>query len=156
MPYDIFKRDDGYCVFKVDADKKPIGKTLGCHDSKEAAVKQIVAVEISESQTLKHVGVKGMRWGVRRKRSRKASSDYTSSRKLAKKKVSELSNEELKKLNNRLELERKFATMNPSTTGKGKKLVSKYLSNFGNQVANALIQKTATATAEALFEKVTG
>lgn len=56
-----------------------------------------------EKNELKHYGVLGMKWGVRRKRT--PSADSVRAKNLRKKKTSELSNQELKELNNRLQLE---------------------------------------------------
>lgn len=70
---------------------------------------------------LYHFGVKGMKWGVRRKR--KPSSDYKESRKIKKKHVSEMSNEELKKLNKRMDLEQNYHRLNPSAVQRGMKFV---------------------------------
>ena len=62
---------------------------------------------------LKQYGVKGMKWGVVRERGsngrvkRTVSSDHEESRASKKKPISQMSNAELKRLNERLELERK-------------------------------------------------
>jgi len=37
MPWKAFPRDDEWCVYRIDSDGEPMGETLGCHDSKEAA-----------------------------------------------------------------------------------------------------------------------
>jgi len=52
MPYNVVKTDgaDEWCVFKSDADKQPIGETLGCHPSKSKAQDQIAAILISEGE----------------------------------------------------------------------------------------------------------
>lgn len=62
---------------------------------------------------IKHYGRKGMKWGVRRERGpdgrvrgKVVSEDYESSRKTGSKKQSQLSNAELKRVNERLQLER--------------------------------------------------
>lgn len=50
MPYGTFKRgtdEKPYCVYKVDAEDQPVGETLGCHTSKEAAAAQIQAIGAS-------------------------------------------------------------------------------------------------------------
>lgn len=69
-----------------------------------------LGIEIGDE--LKHYGVKGMKWGVVRDRgangrvSRSVSEDHITSRTSAKKKQSEMSNAELKRLNERLQLEK--------------------------------------------------
>lgn len=60
---------------------------------------------VDNDSSLAHYGVKGMRWGVRRA-SRTPSSDHAETRDLLKKKNMELSTPELKKINNRLQLEK--------------------------------------------------
>jgi len=49
MPYMIEKSEDkGFCVYKKDTDDKPVGDTLGCHDTKDEAEKQIAALYANE------------------------------------------------------------------------------------------------------------
>lgn len=76
---------------------------------------------------LAHYGIKGMKWGVRRyhnkdgsytnagKRRRRSqnSDDYEETRSLRRKSAKQLSNEELKKLNKRLNLESEYRRLNP-------------------------------------------
>lgn len=56
---------------------------------------------------LAHYGVKGMKWGVRKTRTPvRTSADHKASRKSMQKSRSEMSSKELKKLNERLQLEK--------------------------------------------------
>lgn len=56
---------------------------------------------------IKHYGTKGMKWGIRKdKRARSVSADHIESRVSKKKKQSEMSTAELKRLNDRLQTER--------------------------------------------------
>ena len=75
---------------------------------------------------LAHYGIPGMKWGVRKKRN--PSGDAIESSKIRKKHVSEMSNDELRKLNNRQELERKYAKSNPKlrtrAVQKGKQILA--------------------------------
>ncbi len=80
--------------------------------------------------TLYHFGVKGMRWGVRkdrtktgRKKRSQGSGDYQRSRKLKRRSLKNLSNKQLEQLNRRLELEQNYKRLNPSTAKKGYKIV---------------------------------
>ena len=82
-----------------------------------------------ENNSLQHHGVKGMKWGIRRanksyggKRKNNAprmSADAKEAARLKKKKVSEMSTEELKKLNKRMEAEQNYKRLNPSKVKKG-------------------------------------
>ena len=53
MPYTIAMRAGNHCVFKKSPDGKATGKPMGCHDSMEAAVAQIGAIESSEQRRQK-------------------------------------------------------------------------------------------------------
>lgn len=79
---------------------------------------------------LKHYGVLGMKWGVRKDRSKSASSmskrrkstmseDAKLASDLKKKKVSEMSNAELRKLNDRIQLEQNYSRLRPNALKKG-------------------------------------
>lgn len=94
---------------------------------------------------LMHYGVLGMRWGVRKERSSGSSSlrarksrmseDAREAKQIKKKKVSQMSNAELRKLNTRQELERKYSQMNPSVMEKGMKFVAATAGTMGTVVA---------------------
>lgn len=81
-----------------------------------------------DNNQLTHWGVKGMRWGVRKdrigssggskKRSRQ-SDDHVEVSKLRKKKISEMSNAELQRVNNRTQLEQNYKRLHPSSVKKG-------------------------------------
>lgn len=87
---------------------------------------------------LYHFGVKGMKWGVRKdqkrsvssKRSRSDSKDYAESRDLLKKSPNKLSNTELRKINQRLNLEQQYSNLTTSQKQKGNRFIDK----LGNQM----------------------
>ena len=88
-------------------------------------------------EELKHYGVLGMKWGVRkdrgvkgtrrkkktiikrRRQSRKPSNDHVRSRVLRKKKISQLSNTELQEYNHRKNLEKNYKSLNPGIIATG-------------------------------------
>lgn len=80
---------------------------------------------------LYHYGVPGMKWGVRKSRqnnksvSRKSkkSEDYLRSKQLKKKKLSEMSNAELKELNNRMQLESQYKNLKRQNISTGQKFI---------------------------------
>uniref|UniRef100_A0A6M3JBI3 Putative capsid protein n=1 Tax=viral metagenome TaxID=1070528 RepID=A0A6M3JBI3_9ZZZZ len=45
MPWKVFdKAEQGFCIFKLDADGGPTGKTMGCHETEEEAASQLRAL----------------------------------------------------------------------------------------------------------------
>lgn len=103
---------------------------------------------------LYHYGVLGMKWGVRRDRSRSGggsrrkrsmSEDAREASKIKKKKVSQMSNAELKKINERTRLEQEYSRLNPSSVKKGWKFVAGAAGIMGTTLAvynnsNQLVQ----------------
>lgn len=81
---------------------------------------------------LYHYGVLGMKWGVRRDRSRSGGSrkkrsmsdDARDAYTIKKKKVSQMSNSELKKLNERSRLEQEYSRLNQKSVSRGWKYVA--------------------------------
>lgn len=79
-----------------------------------------------------HHGVKGMKWGIRRKRKssgrpdrKNASDDYRRSVELSRKPMHELSNKELQDLNYRYNLERQYAQYTKKPLTRGQKFAQK-------------------------------
>lgn len=69
---------------------------------------------------IEHHGVKGMHWGIRTKSGpKRTSSDYRSTVPHRGKRPSELTNKQLKLVNERMNLETKYSQLNPSTVKKG-------------------------------------
>jgi len=78
-------------------------------------------------------GVKGMRWGVRRS----SSDDSSTAKTLKKRRASELSNDEIKKVVNRVNLEKQYKDVNPKGIGIGVKIVAGVLA--AGATVNAVI-----------------
>lgn len=84
---------------------------------------------------LYHYGILGMRWGVRRfqtkdgrltprGKKRKLSQDAKEAKALSKKKLYQMSNDEIKTLNKRKQLETDYRRLNKSTIAKGMAVVA--------------------------------
>jgi hypothetical protein len=86
------------------------------------------------TDTLQHVGVLGMRWGHRRggsSRTGHPSSDHVVATKIKAKKLHEMSNDEIKTLSNRIQLERQYKDLNPSKVKRGAKAVGNTMDILG-------------------------
>lgn len=85
---------------------------------------------------LEHHGVKGMRWGVRRnhglgtssKSQSRTSADYKATAEFRKRHPATLSNKQLQRVNERMNLEKNFSRLNPNKLAEGKKQALKILS----------------------------
>ena len=117
------------------------------------------------TDSLKHFGIPGMRWGVRKSRrlsgktskerktesSEEQMTDHQRAVQLRKKGVKNLSTKELKELVNRTQLEQQYRTLNTSKFEKGMAIVSKLtahgttLNNFYSTSKKPLVQDTVKA-----------
>jgi hypothetical protein len=86
------------------------------------------------TNTLKHVGVLGMHWGIHKRGP--SSTDHLRTRELAKKRTHELTNDELKTAITRLSLEKQYKDLTSASIGKGRRLVSEILQKVGAQLIN--------------------
>jgi len=50
MPWKAFEKNDEWCVYRIDENGNAVGETLGCHDSKEKAERQVAALYASEPE----------------------------------------------------------------------------------------------------------
>ena len=85
-----------------------------------------------DNNYLQHYGVKGMKWGVRKAR---RSSDSAEVKQIRKKKVSQMSNAELRKANERIRLEQEYKRLNPNAIKKGIAVAATVAGAMGTVVA---------------------
>ena len=105
----------------------------------------VIHSNLSYNDILMHFGVKGMRWGVRNAESKKRiareeSEDYSSTKNLRKQPVSTLSNAELKKINERIQLEQTYKQLTAKDVSKGQAATTKFLGKVGNMAVTAIVQ----------------
>lgn len=93
-----------------------------------------------------HFGILGMKWGVRRKSGksgRVTSEEHNKAQGLKKKHISEMSNDELRQLNTRLQLERSYKDLSKKEISGGKKFVADVLQQSGKQLASKYLSGLA-------------
>lgn len=110
---------------------------------------------------LYHYGILGMKWGVRRagksgssKPKRVKSEDYTRAKNLKKKKLSELSNVELKELNNRMQLESQYKNLKKQNINIGRKFVTDLVYDTAKNTASSYASKYARQGIDKFVDKM--
>lgn len=108
-----------------------------------------------ERNYLAHYGVLGMKWGVRRK-SRTPSADSAKVKAIRKKKVNEMSNQELRDANNRLQLEKQYKdlTKKQNLGQLGKKAVKTFIGTAGTITAVTAAYATYKKTGNQILDKI--
>lgn len=108
---------------------------------------------------LEHFGVKGQKWGIRnKKRSNKLGPSKDSKRasstlkKVKSGSVKSLTNQELRDFNNRVELEKKYKTINPGKVEKGHAAVKTVLAT--GATVNAAIVFAKSPAGQAIAKKL--
>lgn len=92
---------------------------------------------------LEHYGVKGMQWGVRKvSRSKTVSDDHKRAKELRKRKLSSLSNQEIKTLNERRNLEENHARLNPNIVRRGERHTRGIVATIGLATTVANLHNT--------------
>lgn len=88
-----------------------------------------------------HWGIKGMKWGVRKKRvsSENESDDHKQAQTLQKKHISEMSNKELESLNRRLQLEQTYSNLTRKDHSAARKFATDILTEVGKNAVKDLL-----------------
>lgn len=106
------------------------------------------------SDGLTHYGVLGMQWGKRKAKAPvDTSDDHKLKKKLKKKRISEMSNAELKALTNRMQLEKQYSELRKTDNPSGKKIVQDILTNAAKQTATTYVNKYMNKALEAAIKK---
>lgn len=102
-----------------------------------------------ESSELMHYGIKGMRWGVRRKRTNHE--DYQKAH--SRKSIRDMSDKELRERNNRLQMEQQYAQLTKKKN-RGKQVVTAVIAGAATLKALDSAYKTYTKYGNAALDKV--
>ena len=101
--------------------------------------------------SLEHYGVKGMKWGVRKDRSRKNSNTSSEKRVIRKRKetrarIRSLSDRDLDSMINRIEKEKKLRSLidNDTATGRGKNFIKSVTGSASRRVLTSAAAGAAT------------
>lgn len=124
-------------IFNVDVDSNGLLSDL--HMIKDTNLQQSTLIG---EEFLDHHGVKGQKWGVRKRRNESARAKAFgggSKTRFKDAKVKTLSEDEINKRIKRLELEKKYSELNKSQVKAGKDYASGILSNSGKAAAGAAV-----------------
>jgi RecG-like helicase len=117
----------------------------------------------THEEMLQHFGILGMKWGKKKGKKKKTtikkkpkvetktedkessiSKDYILKESLKNKKITELSNEELRKFNERIQLEKQYAQLTKKEMSEGKKFVVDLLKNIAKEQATNFAKSQVT------------
>ena len=101
-----------------------------------------------EDDSLEHIGVKGMRWGKRKRAKAEAKAAEA-----AKPKVHEMSDDELKAKINRIKLEKEYAKLTAPEISVGRKIVGELLMEHGKKQARNYLDNHAADDLKKLLKK---
>lgn len=103
-------------------------------------------------ESMYHFGILGMHWGKRKAKDtsntvRKTSEDNDIKSLIKSKKLPEMSNAEIKKINERIQLEKQFKELTKTSMSPGKKFVVDLLANQAKEFATDYVRKQITKLA---------
>lgn len=105
-------------------------------------------------QQLAHYGIKGMRWGIRKRKAQAPpSSDRARVNQLKKKGLRNLTNDELKELNSRLQLERSYKDLKKQDYTVGQQIVVNMMSDLLKQSVSSLTKRSIKELEKKLNKK---
>lgn len=103
----------------------------------------------SEEQRMSHYGILGMHWGRKaskislQKKMIMPSEDHITKVTLKQKRIAEMSNAELKKFNERLQLERQYKDLSKKDVSRGQAFVTSILTEVAKDIAKGYVKKYA-------------
>ena len=108
------------------------------------------------TEYLEHYGVLGMKWGRRNSQTsssgtRQESADHIRTAAIRKKHLSEMSNEEIKDLANRLDLEKRYNSLTAKELSPGRKAVNEALTNLGKTALTGVLTTAGVVAAQVLL-----
>jgi ferredoxin-fold anticodon binding domain-containing protein len=111
---------------------------------------------MNSQEYLEHFGILGMKWGRRKGKSKSSivgSKDNERKNTLKKKRMEEMSNDELREFTKRLQLEKQYKDLSKSDVSSGRKFVTELITGTGKQMAASYILKYGTQGVEMLIKK---
>lgn len=155
-------RQQGIVSGEVEAHLKRHYREMGWYEESAISGKEAEHSNLSSTvkmgEELKHYGILGMRWGIRRDRDssgRVTSQESQRSRELKRKHISEMSNKEIQEIVTRMNLEKQYRQLNPTVATKGKTIVNNILKRIGNRILDRVIDKSVDAAIDSAFTTVT-
>ena len=111
---------------------------------------------MASKEYLEHFGKIGMHWGKKKgKTILSPHKDYSIADNISKKDIREMSNEELKTLTSRVQLEKSYRDVSKKEVSRGKQFVHSFTENFAKQQLHTVLSSLVTKGMEAVGAAVT-